>query len=75
MNFTFSMDNYYLIGAIALALILITVGAFMYIRNRSAPAEETAPSAEQVYQEVAGEEPPQPEPAHPSSEEEHAHVE
>jgi hypothetical protein len=72
MNFNFSMDNYYLIGAIALAFLLISVGAFMYFRNRGAPAEETGATAAEVYQEVASEEPPQPEPA---GDEEHAHAE
>jgi hypothetical protein len=69
MDFTFSMDNYYLLGAIALALLLIVVGAFMYLRNRNAaPAND----AGDVYEEVTHDEPPGPE---PSGEDEHAHAE
>jgi uncharacterized membrane protein len=70
MDFTFSMDNYYLLGAIALAVILIVVGAVMYLRNRdSAPAESDAGA---VYQEVMQDEPPGPE---PHGEDDHAHTE
>ncbi len=74
MNFTFSMDNYYLIGAIALAVLLIAVGAIMYLRNRGAPAETPSEesNADAVYQEAVEGGPPMPEAA---GEEEHAHAE
>ncbi len=38
MNFPFSCDNYYLMGAIALALLLVIVGAYIYISGRESPA-------------------------------------
>ncbi len=73
MDFTFSMDNYYLIGAIALAVLLIAVGAIMYLRNRGAPAEEeVGATAAEVYQEVVEGGAPMPEAA---GDEEHAHAE
>ena len=71
MDFTFSMDNYYLLGAIALALLLVVVGAFMYLRNRGAPADET--DAGTVYEEVMQDEMPPPEGA--GNNDEHAHAE
>jgi hypothetical protein len=70
MDFTFSMDNYYLLGAIALALLLVVVGAFMYLRG-GAPADET--DAGTVYEEVMQDEMPPPEGA--GNNDEHAHAE
>ncbi len=71
MNFSFSFDNYYLMGAIAVAVLLVVVGAFMYIRNRGAPAEDET-NASTVYEEAVQNEMPPPEGA---DEEEHAHAE
>lgn len=46
MNFPFSCDNYYLMGAIALALLLVLIGAYIYISGRESPAEQAAPIEE-----------------------------
>ncbi len=54
MNFSFSLDNYYLMGAIALALLLVAVGAFMYMSS----SDDSTADDESVTAEDRGDEPP-----------------
>ncbi len=55
MNFSFSLDNYYLMGAIALALLLVAVGAFMYMSS----SDNSTADDESVHSvEDRGDEPP-----------------